>query len=68
VTSISVALEHDMRLSRATAGAPLTLRGLRKSFDVKTVLNGMDLHVPAGQFLTVVDRSGCGKMNQRRGR
>jgi sulfonate transport system ATP-binding protein len=57
-----------MRLSRATAGAPLTLRGLRKSFDVKTVLNGMDLHVPAGQFLTVVDRSGCGKMNQRRGR
>jgi sulfonate transport system ATP-binding protein len=43
------------------AGAPLTLRGVRKSFGAKTILNGVDLHVPAGQYLAIVGRSGCGK-------
>ena len=45
----------------ADRGAALTLRGVRKAFGAKTVLNGVDFHVPAGQFLTVVGRSGCGK-------
>jgi sulfonate transport system ATP-binding protein len=45
----------------ADRGAALTLRGVRKAFAAKTVPNGVDLHVPAGQFLTVVGRSGCGK-------
>jgi sulfonate transport system ATP-binding protein len=61
VTPLSVAIEHDTRLSRPAAGAPLTLRGVRRSFGAKTVLDGVDLHVPAGQFLIVVGRSGCGK-------
>jgi ABC-type nitrate/sulfonate/bicarbonate transport system ATPase subunit len=61
VTPLSVAIEHDTRLGRPAAGAPLTLRGVRRSFGAKTVLDGVDLHVPAGQFLTVVGRSGCGK-------
>jgi hypothetical protein len=27
-------------------GAPLTLRGVRKSFGAKTILNGVDLDAP----------------------
>ena len=42
-------------------GAPITVRGLTKAFGEKTVLNGLDLQVPPGQFLAVVGRSGCGK-------
>ena len=45
----------------ADRGAALTLRGVRKAFGAKIVLSGVDLHVPAGQLLTVVGRSGCGK-------
>ena len=43
------------------SGVALTLRGLAKSFGDKRVLSGLDLHVPAGQFLSIVGRSGCGK-------
>ena len=48
--------------SRAPSrGLPLTIRGLRKSFGDNEVLRGIDLHIPAGQFVAVVGRSGCGK-------
>ena len=42
-------------------GLPLTARGLTRRFGDKTVLDSLDLHVPAGQFLAIVGRSGCGK-------
>jgi ABC-type multidrug transport system ATPase subunit len=45
----------------ADRGAALTLRGLRKAFGAKTVLNGVDLHVPVGQSFVIIGRSGCGK-------
>ena len=50
------------RGSEAVArGLPLTIRGLRKSFGENEVLRGIDLHIPAGQFVAIVGRSGCGK-------
>jgi sulfonate transport system ATP-binding protein len=42
-------------------GLALTIRGLQKSFGDNQVLRGIDLHIPAGQFVAIVGRSGCGK-------
>lgn len=39
----------------------LRLRGVEKNFGGNRVLRGIDLDIPAGQFVAVVGKSGCGK-------
>jgi sulfonate transport system ATP-binding protein len=54
-------LAPDISSPTLAGGLSLTIRGLRKTFDQKWVLRGIDLHVRSGQFVAVVGRSGCGK-------
>ncbi|MDH6633235.1 aliphatic sulfonates ABC transporter ATP-binding protein [Lelliottia sp. AC1] len=50
-----------MNTARLTQGTPLLLNGVTKRYGDNTILNALDLHVPAGQFVAVVGRSGGGK-------
>lgn len=50
------------RTRQPARGLAVTLRRLAKAFDGgEPVIRGLDLHIPAGQFVAVVGRSGCGK-------
>ncbi|KAF1068767.1 MAG: Aliphatic sulfonates import ATP-binding protein SsuB [Pseudomonas citronellolis] len=42
-------------------GIPLAIKAVVKRFGEREVLKGIDLHIPAGQFVAIVGRSGCGK-------
>ncbi|MDR3535714.1 MAG: ATP-binding cassette domain-containing protein [Acetobacteraceae bacterium] len=59
VTVLDRAVARETRVSGA--GATATLRGIRKRFGTHEVLQGIDLDIPAGQFVAIVGRSGCGK-------
>ncbi|MCQ9136230.1 ABC transporter ATP-binding protein [Streptomyces hilarionis] len=49
---------HAEQLTRSAA---VRLRGLTRSFDGRTVLDGIDLDIPAGQFVALLGHSGSGK-------
>ena len=50
-----------MNTARLNPGIPLLLNGVTKRYGDNTVLNELDLHIPSGQFVAVVGRSGGGK-------
>ncbi len=47
--------------SQVTGAAAIHIKGLEKSFGSNRVLRGIDLDIPAGQFVAVIGKSGCGK-------
>jgi sulfonate transport system ATP-binding protein len=54
-------LTVEQAAARGRHGARLALRGLKKSYAGRPVLDGIDLDLAAGEFVAVVGRSGCGK-------
>lgn len=50
-----------MNTARLNQGTPLLLSAVTKQYAANTVLNQLDLHIQAGQFVAVVGRSGGGK-------
>ncbi|ASW06843.1 MULTISPECIES: ATP-binding cassette domain-containing protein [unclassified Rhizobium] len=47
--------------AQAAGAAAIHIKGLEKNFGNNRVLRGIDLDIPAGQFVAVIGKSGCGK-------
>ncbi len=47
--------------ARLNSGTPVGVNAVSKQYGNRTILNRINLHIPAGQFVAVVGRSGCGK-------
>ena len=54
-------LTSGPNLGDASRPVAIRLRSVEKRFADNQVLRGIDLDVPAGQFLAIVGKSGCGK-------
>ncbi|MEQ8666729.1 MAG: ATP-binding cassette domain-containing protein [Rhodospirillales bacterium] len=54
-------MSDDTTASAARGGPGITVLGLDVSFDGMNVIDGLDLHVPAGSSVVVVGPSGSGK-------
>jgi sulfonate transport system ATP-binding protein len=48
-------------VTTSTDTAAVSIRGLRKQFGERAVIDGLDLDVAPGEFVALLGRSGCGK-------
>ena len=55
------AADHSAKDDAMRKPVSLRLRGIEKDFGGNKVLRGIDLDIPAGQFIAIVGKSGCGK-------
>lgn len=51
-----------MNTARLNQGTPLLLNGVTKRYGDNTILNGLDLHIPAGQFVAVVGAAAAARV------
>ncbi|GBF57982.1 aliphatic sulfonates import ATP-binding protein SsuB [Candidatus Phycosocius bacilliformis] len=47
--------------AQPTGGSRISLKQVQKAFGSNIVLQGIDLEIPEGQFVSIVGKSGCGK-------
>ncbi|MGV1755364.1 amino acid ABC transporter ATP-binding protein [Rhizobium sp. A22-96] len=56
-----ITVETTRIASSPDNGSAIKIRGLRKSFDGRLVLDGIDLDVPRGRIVSIIGQSGGGK-------
>jgi len=57
----SVPTPAEASVVNGDRGLTVQLKGLSKQFGDRPVLHGLDINIPAGQFVALVGRSDCGK-------
>ena len=56
-----MATVHTLSRAASQGGAGVAIRGLGVAFGANRVIDGLDLAIGSGQFVSIVGRSGCGK-------